>query len=150
MKNQSGSRTVNVITRIFNVKQWADWDRTKASTLYLANGIKKYLVPQRAKATESFATAVKRLNLSDTELLKRQHGLLRSCLIMLVFAFFMFFYSMYLLYTLKIKAFCLSFVVMMLALTFAFRYHFWYFQMKKRKLGCSFKEWYEQGLRGRN
>jgi intracellular multiplication protein IcmV len=28
-----------------------------------------------------------------------------------------------------------------------FRYHFWYIQVKKRKLGCTFKEWKEETLK---
>ena len=36
----------------------------------------------------------------------------------------------------------------LIALVLAFRYHFWYFQMKQHKLGCTFNEWYRQGLLG--
>lgn len=34
---------------------------------------------------------------------------------------------------------CIS--ISFLALTFAFRYHFWLFQLNNKKLGCSLKEW---------
>ena len=149
MKNKSNSKIATTIARIFNFSRWFDWERTKSSTLYLTDGIKKFLIPQKHTATESFKAAQKRLELTDSDIIKRQEGLLRLCILMLLFSFSMFFYTIYLLYYFQIKAFIVSFVVMMLGLTLAFRYHFWYFQMKTRKLGCSFKEWYQQALRGR-
>ena len=149
MKNKSNSKIATTIARIFNFSRWFDWERTKSSTLYLTDGIKKFLIPQKHTATESFKAAQKRLELTDSDIIKRQEVLLRLCILMLLFSFSMFFYTIYLLYYFQIKAFIVSFVVMMLGLTLAFRYHFWYFQMKTRKLGCSFKEWYQQALRGR-
>ena len=149
MKNKSRSKVVTTIARVFNLRRWFDWDRTKSSTLYLTNGIKKFLIPQKHTATESFTAVQKRLDLTDSDIIKRQQGLMRLCLLMLLFSFLMFLYTIYLLYYVQFKAFLVSFVVMMLGLTMAFRYHFWYFQMKTRKLGCSFKEWYQQGFRGR-
>ncbi len=147
--NKSRSKIATTIARVFNFTRWFDWERTKSSTLYLSNGIKKFLIPQKHKATESFNVAQKRLNLTDSDIIIRQQGLLRLCLLTLLFSLLMFFYTIYLLYYLQIKAFVVSFVVMMIGLVLAFRYHFWYFQMKTRKLGCSFQEWYQQGLRGR-
>ncbi|MDF2940583.1 MAG: icmV [Gammaproteobacteria bacterium] len=40
----------------------------------------------------------------------------------------------------------LSVGFILLCLSFAFRYHFWLFQLKKRQLGCSFKEWLDDTL----
>ena len=39
----------------------------------------------------------------------------------------------------------LLFCVFMSAL--CFRYHFWWIQVKKRKLGCTFNEWKEETLK---
>lgn len=38
----------------------------------------------------------------------------------------------------------LSFSMFVSALSF--RYHFWWFQMRKRKLGCTFEEWKDETL----
>jgi intracellular multiplication protein IcmV len=35
----------------------------------------------------------------------------------------------------------ISFCLALYALTQAFRFHFWLFQLRNRKLGCSIKEW---------
>ena len=148
MKNKSNSKIATTIARIFNFSRWFDWERTKSSTLYLTDGIKKFLIPQKHTATESFKAAQKRLELTDSDIIKRQEGLLRLCILMLLFSFSMFFYTIYLLYYFQIKAFIVSFVVMMLGLTLAFRYHFWYFQIEHRKLGCSVKEWFKTSFTG--
>ena len=152
MKNKSESKSESriggVLSRIINIRSWSDWDRMKSFTLYLFNGIKKFMVPQKNVESESFEAAKKRLNLTDTDILRRQAGLLRVCWLMLLFAFGLLCYSMYHFFYLNLLGGFLSLIVMCIALILAFRYHFWYFQMKERKLGCSFREWYQQGLRG--
>ncbi len=141
-------RTVGIIKSLFNVKQWFDWERIKAFTLYLKNGIKKFFVPQQNDVVESFAEAKARLDLSDEDLLSRQKALYRLSLMMVIISVLLLFYAFYNLYLGSLRAFYLSLVVMLIGLVLAFRYHFWYFQIKKRKLGCSLKEWYRQGLLG--
>lgn len=148
MKKRFGSRIGRVVTQIINVRFWFDWDRMKAFTIALKNGIKRMFVPQEAITSESFEAAKKRLNLTDTELLAKQKALFRLSLVMLVAAFLLLGYSGYQLFYGSTKAFIVSLVVMMISLVLAFRYHFWYFQIKHRKLGCTINEWYRQGILG--
>jgi len=148
MKKQSEARTKRVFNRIFNVRTWADWDRMKSFTLYLTRGVKNLFVPQDKEVQESFEAAQARLNLSDADMLVRQKSLYRLSLLMAVMALLLFAYAIYHLVLANFLAFILSLVVMMIALVLAFRYHFWYFQIKQRKLGCSLHEWFRQGLMG--
>ena len=149
MKNQpSGSRVVRVFTSIFNVRLWIDWDRSKAYLLYVFFGIKKYFVPQSPSSEESFTEAKNKFELSDEMLIKQQNSLLHLSLLMLGFAFLMLIYTVYQLILGSLFSVIVSVVVMCLALTFAFRYHFWYFQVKERKLGCTLTEWFRRGLMG--
>lgn len=143
MKNKSESRIGRVLASIFNIRSWFDWDRFKTLTLFLWNGAKKFFVLQQGTENETFEAAKKRLHLTDADLLSRQQGLLRVSIVMIVLAFLFFLYSVYHFYCHSFKGGLLSLVVMSLALTLAFRYHFWYFQIKERKLGCSFHEWYK-------
>ena len=143
MKKKPMSRTTGLIKTLFNVRSWADWDRMKAFTLYLLNGTKQYLVPQKTVDKESFKEAKKRLNLTDADLLARQKGLLRVSLIMVFFAFSLFVYAIYHFIYLQFLGGILSLVVMCIALVMAFRYHFWYFQFKENKLGCTTQEWFK-------
>jgi intracellular multiplication protein IcmV len=149
MKNQNKSRTGSLIKKIFNIRWWIDYDRLHGFAAYISETAKKYLVPKSKSEGESFNTAIKRLHLTENDLLKKQKALWRLSLLMLIIAFFLFTYVGYLLFYGTIKALIVSFVVMCMALILAFRYHFWYFQIKERKLGCTLKEWYQFLLGGK-
>ncbi|KTC92516.1 type IVB secretion system protein IcmV [Fluoribacter dumoffii] len=146
MKKQS--RIVKLFATIINVRRWFDWERMKAFTLYLGNGFKRLFIPQKATQNESFNEAVKLLNLTDENIISKQKALFRLSIIMLLAAIVILGYAGYQLFYGSIRAFLVSLIVTMIALVLAFRYHFWYFQMKNRKLGCTFNEWYRQGLLG--
>lgn len=141
MKNKSRSRTGSIIRSVFNLRLWTDWDRMRTFTLYLLRGIKKFFVPETTTDVETFDEAQKRLNLSEADLISRRKALYRTSLLMLVFALFFLGYAIYHFMLLQMLGGWLSLVVMLIALVLAFRYHFWYFQIKERKLGCSIQEW---------
>ncbi|PWY54688.1 type IV secretion protein IcmV [Legionella qingyii] len=146
MKKQS--RIGNLLRRIINVRRWFDWDRMKAFTLYLVNGFRRLFVPQKKGEAESFNDAVKLLNLTDESLLIKQKSLFRLSIIMLLTALLILGYAGFQLFYGSIKSFFVSLIVTLIALVLAFRYHFWYYQIKNRKLGCTFNEWYRKGLLG--
>ena len=148
MKKKSGSKSGHLFSSVFQLRTWSDWDRIKTANRYLGRGIKKLTVPQKSRVTESFEAAKQRLNLTDKDLLVRQKALLRVAIIMVVFAVFLLTYAIYRFYYHNNKSGVLSLIVMLIALVFAFRYHFWYFQIKEHKLGCSINEWFREGLLG--
>ena len=148
MKKNEKSRILNVITRIFNVRSWLDFDRLKAFTLYLVNGFKQMFIPQKKEAKESFEQALNRLNIDEKDLDEKKKSLYRLSLLMCSSAAVIFIYMSYQMVFGGIKAVILSFILMLIALVLAFKYHFWYFQIKERKLGCSIAEWYKQGFMG--
>lgn len=148
MKKEKGSRIGNMFTRIINVRAWFDFDRVRSGTLYILDGMKKLLVPQSAKKGDSFEAVVARLQLTETDLAIKKQALWRLSLVMVILAGLIFLYACYSFISGHLVAGGLSLVVMMIALVLGFRYHFWYFQIKQRKLGCTFYEWYKYGLRG--
>lgn len=148
MKKISESRIAAVLKNIFNIRWWIDYDRLKSYTVYLSDGIKKVFIPRQAQQAESFEKAVKEFNLTEKELAARQKGLYRLSLIMSALALFMLVYAGYHVFYGSLRATIISIVVMLIALVMAFRYHFWYFQIKQRQLGCSFRQWYREGLLG--
>ncbi|HBD9373371.1 TPA: type IVB secretion system protein IcmV [Legionella pneumophila] len=133
---------------MINVRKWFDWDRMRSLTLYLVNGIKRLFIPQEPTHVESFDEAARKLKLSEADLVIKQKALLRLSIIMVIAAFMIFIYTGYQFLYGSWKATIISLVVVMIALVLAFRYHFWYYQIKQRKLGCTVKEWYRQGLLG--
>jgi intracellular multiplication protein IcmV len=153
MKKRKTSRIVGLFKSIFNVRSWLDYDRIKAFTLYLWNGIKKMVIPQKVEVTEqdasqSFRTMVASMNLSEQDLASRAKGLYRLSLLMCFVSLLIFGYAIYQIVSGHWKATIVSLVVTLIGLVLAFRYHFWYFQIKERKLGCTFQEWYKRGLLG--
>lgn len=148
MKKKPGSRIIRMFNRIINIRAWTDWDRMKAFTLYLGNGFMRLFVPVQDTHSESFEEAMVRQNVNNVDLMIKQKALYHLSMVMLFAASLIFFYAGYHLFYGTIKATIVSLVVMMIALALAFRYHFWYFQIKQRKLGCTFNEWYKQGLLG--
>lgn len=148
MKSKSSSRLGLLLKKVFNLKSWLDWERLKAFTQYLYKGAKRFFVLEETTDTESFDAAKKRLKLTDNDLLVRQKGLLRLAIIMIVAATLLLAYAIYLFYEGSFKGGILGLIVTSIALTLAFRYHFWYFQIKEKKLGCTFHEWFKQGLMG--
>lgn len=150
MKKKRGPRIVTIFERIFNFRSWLDFDRMKAFSLYLFEGFKRMFVPQNRPAGngESFEKAMLEMNLTEEDLKVKQSALFRLSLLMCGAALAFLAYSIYHLFYGGFKAFIISLVLMVIALTLGFRYHFWYFQIKERKLGCTFQEWYRKGLLG--
>lgn len=146
MKKQS--RIVKLVGSILNVRAWFDWERVRSFTLYLSNGFKRLFVPQQNKEVESFDEAATKLNLSDAALMTKQKALFRLSIVMLIAAGLILSYAGYQLFYGSLPAVIVSLIVTLIALTLAFRYHFWYYQIKNRKLGCTFDEWFKQGLLG--
>ncbi len=147
-KQKRGSRIVNVFVRIFNVRAWIDFDRIKSFTLYLVAGFKKMFVPQKNPPGETFEDAMIRLNINEKELQDKKSALYRLSLLMCAAAVFIFAYAIYQLIYGSYRAVVISLIITLIALVLAFRYHFWYFQIKERKLGCTMQEWYKKGLMG--
>ncbi|MDF1646595.1 MAG: type IVB secretion system protein IcmV [Legionellaceae bacterium] len=148
MSEKPGSRLALLFARVFHFRLWLDVDRLKGFTQYLTGLLKKVFIPQPQKAEESFNDAKARLQLTDEQLLKRQQALLRTSILMLVLAGLLFFYGFYQLLYGGTLGVLLTLVVILIALTMAFRYHFWHFQIKEKKLGCSWKIWLNEGLLG--
>jgi intracellular multiplication protein IcmV len=148
MKKPSESKIVRLISNIFDVRTWFDWNRLKGFTLYLGDGLKKLFIPQQNIETESFKKATDKLNINEESLLAKQKALFRLSMIMVVTACVILGYAGYQMFYGSFKAMIVSLVVTLIALTLAFRYHFWYYQIKHRKLGCTVNEWFRQGLLG--
>lgn len=155
MSKRNESRILTVLKRIFKVGVWFDWKRMKSFSLYLANALKLLFLPQELptrrsdELIKSFEQAQKEQHLTDGDLEERQKALLLNSLLMLCFAVGLLMYALYQFWCAHIKAGLISSVVMGIAFALAFRYHFWYFQIKSRRLGCSVQEWLRNGLLGR-
>lgn len=148
MEYNANLKTSSLFKKVFKYKSWADWERTRSMTLYLFNSIKRFVIPACSESKASFAEAQAKLQLTDQDLLSRAKGLFRLYIIMVVFSIIFFGSSIYHLVQGHYRAFFLGGSLNFVSLSLAFRYHFWYYQIKQRKLGVSLKEWFFQGLIG--
>lgn len=152
MKRQKQSKTVRVLSNMFNFRLWFDYDRLKAFNQYILEVFKKVFIPTQIKpknSKASFKEAVGKMHLTEEGLISRSKALFRLAILMSTIGFALLVYAVYHLIEGNYQASVVSLVVAMIGFVLAFRYHFWYFQIKERKLGCSFKEWYQQGFLGK-
>lgn len=151
MQTKRPSRFKQVLTSVFNVRQWLDYDRIKAFSIYLWQGFTKMVVPQKPnKRDERFDEVVQEKHLSEADLVKQKKALLRMSYLMLAMAFAIFCYTIYLLVGGFFKAAGLSAVVLGVALTLFFRYNYWAYLIQERRLHCSIREWFYRGVLGRS
>lgn len=143
------SRTKKMVKPFINVRYWASWDEHKSHWENLKElAVATFFPTIETEREESFDEAVTRLDVSETTIRAR----MRQCL---GFALFFFIaglcsatYTAYLLYSKEFAVSFLSIGVTSLLFSYAFRYHFWYFQIKNRRLGCTFKDWWQSKIKG--
>ena len=97
--------------------------------------------PQKATRSETFEQARQRLGLSEEDLQQRKIEFTRLCYTFLVLGALIIAYALYMLYMGSPFVTLICFCLALYAFSQAFRFHFWLFQLKNRKLGCSVREW---------
>lgn len=145
----SESNTRKFFSSRFDFRGWIDWDRVNNGKNYVVDIIKPFVVPSPSKSAESFEEVQARMKLTDDDLTLRRQALLRIATLYLLVGIFLFLYVIYLALLGSIKSSIYAFVLDILSLVMAFRYHFWYYQIKSRKLGVSIKEWFSLGVWGK-
>ncbi len=128
------------------VDRWVSWRYMKDSTANLTRTFKYLFVPATPQYSETFEEAMERLKLSETDITHRKKEFLRLVCFFSVTALLLLGYSFYWLRQMAISATLISFCLAGFCLAQAFRFHFWYFQMSQRKLGCTLQEWWDSQL----
>ena len=95
---------------------------------------------------ETFEEAIARMNLTEADLKDRQKMFLMQTFVYLGVGLCVLGYAIWLAFQGYITGMLVTFLVALLAFSYAFRSHFWLFQLKKRKLGCTFKEYLDSSL----
>jgi intracellular multiplication protein IcmV len=139
----SGAKNLGSYVFNFRVTKWLDYDFLKRSTNKIMSIARSAFSPEQAERTETFEQAMERLNLTENELQQRLTEFSRLLVIYIFIAIAIFTYSVWIVFTHKnIMGFFMGFCITIFALSHAFRYHFWIYQIKHRKLGCSLREWF--------
>lgn len=134
-----------------DVASWVNLDQLKLYGKSISDIGKGLFIPQHALRNETYEQALRRLKLTEAEVNKKADDLYRLSILFCTIAICLFIYAIYLLIEHKsILAVAISLVLTAVTLAKAFNYHFWVFQIKKRHLGCTFREWFMEGLLGIN
>lgn len=130
------------------IQTWVSWDAIKTNSGYVKENTRSLFVIQKPEHTETFEEAMKRLNLTEADIEVRKSAFLRLAIIIGACGIFALLYTLYLLWHASFASAALAFVVTLLCAATAARYHFWYFQVKNHKLGCTIKEWLNEKVSG--
>lgn len=126
----------------FNPSGWLGYNFLKAQFRITKDLLKDTFTPATPQRKETFQQAVKRLNLTEEDIKQREQNYLLYALFLAACGIVAFIFSGYLVfYYGSISGLILGLGATALFFVYAFRYHFWYFQTKNRKLGCTFDEW---------
>jgi len=125
----------------FRVDLWLDYKNLKTNTQYYTNQFRSLYHITPLSRTETFEEAQDRLNLSPEFLELQQKNYLFLIYFYLILAVSVFCYCLWLIQSGNIMGSLMSLAITLYALSFAFRYHFWRYQIQKRSLNCSLIQW---------
>lgn len=125
----------------FRVDKWVGWDYIVDTTEDYKNVVKNMATPAQPEMAETFEEAIQRLGLTETDLADRKKEFTRLFVFFIVLSLLIIGYGLYMAIQGNMISSLIAFCISIYSLSQAFRFHFWLFQIKYRKLGCTLKEW---------
>ena len=107
---------------------------------------KSLFVVKQPERIETFEQAIERLHLTEADIKNRCKWSRITAFIYFLAALVFLGYGVHILLLGHYMSFVTTMVLTVLLLTFSFREHFWYTQMKHRRLGFTVKEWFKSSL----
>jgi intracellular multiplication protein IcmV len=133
------------ITRktFFNPLGWLGYNELKNNSKIIWSTVKKIGEVEEPTRTETFEEATQRFELTEVEVKQISENYLMYAIILVILAAFAFGGGVVFLIAYgKFSAFILATACTAILLSYAISFHFWHFQIKHRKLGCTFAEWW--------
>tara|TARA_R110000868_G_scaffold38572_8_gene134764 strand:+ start:2607 stop:3086 length:480 start_codon:yes stop_codon:yes gene_type:complete len=152
VKNKYKEKKKGVIRRFFGfmfyTKQFGSFKRNFGTPFErLSSSVQKLMQVSNLKSpAEQFDNAINRLGLSDADLKKRQKGFLINSIMLFFLGIFFGVVGIYLTLDGLVAAGLVTQIFTFISFSLALYMHFWFFQIKNRKLGCSFKEWWDNKI----
>lgn len=130
-----------------NPSGWLDIDTLRAQNRTLLDSLKALFIPPTPDREETFEEACVRLNINEADVQEMIKNYRFYAFLYLFFAILAIAYTIYLLiYHRTWTGLLLGFATAALFLSQTFRFDFWAFQLKSRRLGVTFEEWKRQYL----
>ncbi len=142
---RSGKRIPGKLIDV-RVDKWMSWDYLNETAERFKYLLVDIVVPKKAKTSETFEEALDRLELTETDLENRKVEFTRLLYFFIGLAVSIILYGLFVAFRGSLTAALIAFCLSIYCLTQAFRFHFWLFQLKHRKLGCTFKEWLNSSI----
>lgn len=138
------------VTKPFvDVPSWLNTREIKTYGNSIIDMGKGLFIPQTPKHNESFEQAKIRLRLTEKDIQKRRNEFRTLVILFSLITLFLVGYLIYLIVIhSSILAKLITMALILMVLAKLFNYHFWLYQIQKRRLGCSIKEWFREGLLG--
>ena len=136
--------TGKIFGSIVNIRvdQWLGLDYIKYSLGQTKTLVKNLFTVKKAESYETFEQAMKHFNITEEDLKQKEKELTNLFVIYLLTAFIILLYTVYSFYSGFLISGIMSLCITLYPLSMAFRFHFWLFQIRHRKLGCTLKEWW--------
>jgi intracellular multiplication protein IcmV len=129
-----------------NVEKWLALDVAKDNYDSLKYIVKDAFVPKKARYHETFEESMERQGLTEEDIEQRKQEFTKLSLSFVVIGFLIVVYGLAMLFYGHYWQTIISLFIAMYAFSQAFRFHFWLFQLRNRKLGCTFKEWFNSEI----
>lgn len=141
------------MTSGFSVKRWAGTEQIAHNGSVIRNLFKQvFKSPHDSVSSndspDTFEACLQKYNLTEKDLKKRMKTCLQVALFCALIALVVVVYMFYMFSHDRVLGGLVCGMLAVVAFAHAFREHFNYFQMKQRRLGCTFKEWFAFTIRG--
>jgi intracellular multiplication protein IcmV len=129
------------IKPLVNFPVWMGYQTLAESGKAILRDAKDLFVPPESGKPETFEEATNRLQLTPEKIASREKafflltwfwGIITLCALL---------YTIWLIFNDGLTGALLGIALTFLGSVLTFRYHFWYFQVKHRLLGATFKQW---------
>lgn|SRR3990167_6774695 len=137
-----------------NVKGWASWGSVKANakniTDFMGTFKKDSAAPSAQK--ETFSEVMKKYGLTERDVAIRSTRHFNVAMFCAFFGIAAFAWMFILFFKGMVLSGIVALAVSVLMFSYAFREHFFYYEMKHRRLDCTVKEWFSSlfGRTGKN
>ena len=131
------------------IRKWAGTRVSEKFGSSLRDILRGLLTVKKSNKQETFEHAVDQQQLKETDLQVRMLGYYWLSVLCFSSMCGMLSYGIYLFHNGHFPGGLVAIGMSAAIFAIGFRYHFWYFQIKQRRLGCTFKEWFNQGILGR-
>lgn len=123
------------------VDRWVNFKDNKDTAIYLVNLARQLLKPAPPSKLDDFERVVEEQALTETTLQEKSEKYKALAMLFVFVAVLLLLYTIVLICLGNFMGTCISAALVIYALSQAFRFHFWHFQISQRKLGCSLSEW---------